>query len=165
MFWFICVVIKGTGNRFRKKLRAYNLQDQGLDTVDANLQSSRSTGRLKGLFFRSENSRRLGINKVRLLTNNPKKQMGLDEAGVDVVTLSSFGNTAYGGEFAIPANKTERLKYIFRSWKCKKISSLKVFSFTGTDLVQFLNNVLLCKFINFLIIQTLEPHCCDSRNI
>ena len=65
------------------KLRAYQLQDDGLDTVDANL----------ALGFGADNRRyataaamlkQLGINDIRLMTNNPDKIAGLEQAGVRV---------------------------------------------------------------------------------
>jgi len=75
---------EGRGIGLRNKLRAYHLQDQGLDTVEAN--------QLLGLPVDARNFgpgarilRDLGVNNVRLLTNNPAKVAGLQAHGIDIV--------------------------------------------------------------------------------
>ena len=74
---------EGRGIGLLDKLRAYNLQDQGHDTVDANLllgrDSDERTYELAALMLRD-----LKIQSVRLLTNNPSKIKGLRELGIPV---------------------------------------------------------------------------------
>ena len=75
---------EGRGIGLANKLRAYALQDQGLDTVDANRRlgfpdDARDYGLAAAML------RALGIQEVRLLTNNPAKVTGLEEAGIRVV--------------------------------------------------------------------------------
>jgi 3,4-dihydroxy 2-butanone 4-phosphate synthase / GTP cyclohydrolase II len=75
---------EGRGIGLLDKLRAYNLQDQGLDTVEANLAldqpaDSRDYG------IGSEILYDLGVRQMRLLTNNPRKLIGLEGFGLDVV--------------------------------------------------------------------------------
>ena len=75
---------EGRGIGLRDKLRAYNLQDDGLDTVDANLAlghqaDERDYGAAAGIL------RLLGVRSVRLLTNNPRKIEALRQLGIDVV--------------------------------------------------------------------------------
>jgi GTP cyclohydrolase II len=74
---------EGRGIGLLDKLRAYNLQDQGHDTVDANLllghASDERTYELAALMLRD-----LKIQSVRLLTNNPSKIDGLRELGIPV---------------------------------------------------------------------------------
>ena len=75
---------EGRGIGLANKLRAYALQDRGLDTVDANRRlgfadDERDYGHAAAML------RALGIDKVRLLTNNPNKVAGLGGAGIDVV--------------------------------------------------------------------------------
>lgn len=74
---------EGRGIGLLEKLRAYNLQDQGFDTVDANLMlGHEADGRdysLAALMLRD-----LGIGSVRLITNNPAKINALMAAGIDV---------------------------------------------------------------------------------
>jgi 3,4-dihydroxy 2-butanone 4-phosphate synthase / GTP cyclohydrolase II len=74
---------EGRGIGLLNKLKAYSLQDQGLDTVDANLalglpSEAREYGAAVGIL------QNLGIKSVRLLTNNPAKLEFLEEAGVEV---------------------------------------------------------------------------------
>src|SRR5215470_14679932 len=75
---------EGRGIGLMSKLQAYALQDEGLDTVEANYALGFDAD------HRDFNSsvaiiRELGINRVRLLTNNPNKSRALVEAGVEVV--------------------------------------------------------------------------------
>jgi len=75
---------EGRGIGLANKLRAYALQDRGLDTVDANKRlgfgdDEREYAHAAGML------KALGIDRVRLLTNNPNKVAGLEAAGVDVV--------------------------------------------------------------------------------
>src|SRR4051794_40039103 len=75
---------EGRGIGLANKLRAYALQDRGLDTVDANRRlgfadDERDYVHAAGIL------RALGISEVRLLTNNPAKVSGLEAAGIKVV--------------------------------------------------------------------------------
>ena len=74
---------EGRGIGLANKLRAYSLQDRGLDTVDANTRlgfadDERDYGHAAGML------RALGLDHVRLLTNNPNKVAGLEAAGIEV---------------------------------------------------------------------------------
>jgi GTP cyclohydrolase II len=74
---------EGRGIGLANKLRAYALQDRGLDTVDANRRlgfadDERHYGHAAAML------RALGIDRVRLLTNNPDKVKGLKAAGIEV---------------------------------------------------------------------------------
>ena len=75
---------EGRGIGLANKIRAYQLQDRGLDTVDANRRlgfadDNRDYGLAAAML------QALGIDSVRLLTNNPAKLVGLTEAGISVV--------------------------------------------------------------------------------
>jgi 3,4-dihydroxy 2-butanone 4-phosphate synthase / GTP cyclohydrolase II len=75
---------EGRGIGLVDKLRAYNLQDQGLDTVEANLAldqpaDSRDYG------IGSQILSDLGVRRMRLLTNNPRKLIGLEGYDLEVV--------------------------------------------------------------------------------
>lgn len=75
---------EGRGIGLINKFRAYALQDEGFDTVDANLRLGFETD--ERLFQpAAEMMKRLGFDKIRLLTNNPEKVAGLTEHGIDVV--------------------------------------------------------------------------------
>ena len=75
---------EGRGIGLANKIRAYALQDQGADTVDANrrlgfVDDARDYRIAAGML------EALKIDRVRLLTNNPNKVAGLEDAGIDVV--------------------------------------------------------------------------------
>ena len=80
---------EGRGIGLANKLRAYTLQEQGLDTIDANLH----------LGFAADERRyevaaallgRLGIGRIRLHTNNPRKLGALQAAGIEVAGLRTL---------------------------------------------------------------------------
>lgn len=74
---------EGRGIGLVNKLRAYNLQDQGFDTVDANLRLGFG---IDERFFAPAATmlKKLGFSKIRLLTNNPDKVSALAGFGIDV---------------------------------------------------------------------------------
>jgi GTP cyclohydrolase II len=75
---------EGRGIGLANKLRAYALQDRGLDTVDANRRLGFGDDE-RDYAHAAAMLRALGIDRVRLLTNNPNKVAGLKAAGVEVV--------------------------------------------------------------------------------
>lgn len=77
---------EGRGIGLLAKLQAYALQEQGLDTVDANLELGLPVdARHYGSAARA--LRALGVDRVRLITNNPSKVTALRSLGVDVVEM------------------------------------------------------------------------------
>jgi GTP cyclohydrolase II len=74
---------EGRGIGLANKLRAYALQDRGLDTVDANRRLGFADDE-RDYSHAAAMLRALGVEQVRLLTNNPNKLAGLEAAGIEV---------------------------------------------------------------------------------
>src|SRR5260370_3603638 len=75
---------EGRGIGLLDKLHAYNLQDKGLDTVEANEALGHPADK-RDYGIGSQILYDLGVRKIRLLTNNPKKIYGLEGFGLEVV--------------------------------------------------------------------------------
>src|SRR5438128_3431201 len=75
---------EGRGIGLMAKLQAYELQDQGMDTVEANRRLGFDAD-LRDYSLAGAILRHLGISRVRLLSNNPEKINAVEAAGVQVV--------------------------------------------------------------------------------
>lgn len=74
---------EGRGIGLMEKMKAYKLQEQGLDTVDANLHLGHQADE-RDYGVGAQILRHIGVTKMRLMTNNPVKRVGLEAYGLTV---------------------------------------------------------------------------------
>ena len=91
---------EGRGIGLANKMRAYSLQDQGFDTVEANHRLGFEDDE-RDFRIGAEILKRMGFSQVRLLTNNPKKVEMMQDAGIKVVERVPLkvGHTAHNAEY------------------------------------------------------------------
>ncbi|MBR0041746.1 MAG: bifunctional 3,4-dihydroxy-2-butanone-4-phosphate synthase/GTP cyclohydrolase II [Bacteroides sp.] len=75
---------EGRGIGLMEKIKAYKLQENGLDTVDANLHLGHLADE-RDYGVGAQILRELGVHKMRLMTNNPVKRVGLEAYGLEIV--------------------------------------------------------------------------------
>lgn len=103
---------EGRGIGLLGKLRAYNLQDIGYDTVDANLllghQADERDYTVAALILKD-----MGVHSVRLLTNNPEKIESLQALGVSVPTRVPMQPIVTSENAAYLTTKAQRMNHLF----------------------------------------------------
>jgi 3,4-dihydroxy 2-butanone 4-phosphate synthase/GTP cyclohydrolase II len=75
---------EGRGIGLVNKLKAYRLQEQGMDTVEANLHLGFPMDK-RDYGLGAQILRHLGISKIRLISNNPRKRAGLKGYGMEII--------------------------------------------------------------------------------
>ena len=80
----VYLIQEGRGIGLMNKIAAYKLQEEGLDTVDANIHLGFDPD-LRDYGVGAQILREIGISKMRLLTNNPVKRVGLEGYGLEIV--------------------------------------------------------------------------------
>ncbi len=102
---------EGRGIGLVNKLRAYTLQDQGLDTLDANRALGYGADE-RNFWVAAEMLRAVGIERVRLLTNNPDKLAGLGACGIAVEGREAHQFAANGVNDEYLATKARRFGHL-----------------------------------------------------
>jgi GTP cyclohydrolase II len=102
---------EGRGIGLVNKLRAYALQDRGLDTLDANRALGWGADE-RSFLTAATMLEALGIKRVRLLTNNPSKLAGLAACGVEIVGREAHAFAPNGVNDQYLATKAERFGHL-----------------------------------------------------
>jgi GTP cyclohydrolase II len=103
---------EGRGIGLMAKLKAYELQDQGLDTVEANEELGFAAD-CRDYDLAAEVLKLLGVRRVRLMTNNPEKVDGLESAGITVTERVSADVPTHKTFERYLKTKQEKMGHIF----------------------------------------------------
>ncbi len=106
---------EGRGIGLMAKLQAYELQDKGLDTVEANVELGYDND-YREYKLPSEILRQLGVKEVRLISNNPDKVAAVEASGIKVVERVSAEVEPYEHSEAYLRTKKEKMGHLFTGW-------------------------------------------------
>jgi 3,4-dihydroxy 2-butanone 4-phosphate synthase/GTP cyclohydrolase II len=108
---FLYMRQEGRGIGLANKLRAYVLQDQGYDTVEANLKLGFPAD-LRDYGIGAQILHDLGVRKIELMTNNPRKIVGLEAFGLTIVRRRPIELPANRNNKRYLATKRDKLGHL-----------------------------------------------------
>ena len=103
---------EGRGIGLMAKLQAYELQDHGLDTVEANLKLGYEAD-CRSYLLPVEILKALGVRRLRLLSNNPEKVEAVQAAGIEVVERVPADVEAFESNARYIRTKREKMGHLF----------------------------------------------------
>lgn len=107
---------EGRGIGLMEKIRAYKLQENGYDTVDANLHLGHDADE-RDYGVGAQILRSLGVGRMRLMTNNPIKRVGLEAYGLEVVSIEPIEVEPNQDNEQYMRTKKERMGHVLRMLK------------------------------------------------
>lgn len=107
---------EGRGIGLMEKIKAYKLQENGLDTVDANLHLGHNADE-RDYGVGAQILRELGVSRMQLMTNNPIKRVGLEAFGLEVSEIIPIEVEPNEHNAEYMRTKKERMGHILRSLK------------------------------------------------
>lgn len=117
---------EGRGIGLINKLKAYSLQDTGLDTVEANEKLGFKPD-LRNYGIGAQILKDLGISRIKIITNNPRKISELKGFGLDVVDRIPLNSEVNSHNYIYLSAKVDKLDHLLPSRSLEEISSISMY--------------------------------------